>query len=88
MAAESRHITGLKNTVFSLLSIPIICPKTIVNICGTMQKNSGVGLQMWVNVPKALLEPVFIRNVCGFSSIILLQSRQKSAGGLSPGKDF
>ena len=35
-----------------------------------------------------LLEPVFIRNVCGFSSIILLQSRQKSAGGLSPGKDF
>jgi len=32
------------------------------------------------------LEPVFIRNVCGFSSIILLQSRQKSAGGLSPGK--
>lgn len=55
MAAESRHIKGLKNTVFSLLSIPIICPKTIVNICGTMQKNSGVGLQMWVNVPKALL---------------------------------
>ena len=34
------------------------------------------------------LEPVFIRNVCEFSSIILLQSRQKSAGGLSPGKDF
>ena len=34
------------------------------------------------------LEPVFIRNECGFSSIILLQSRQKSAGGLSPGKDF
>ena len=34
------------------------------------------------------LEPDFIRNVCGFSSIILLQSRQKSAGGLSPGKDF
>ena len=34
------------------------------------------------------LEPVFIKNVCGFSSIILLQSRQKSAGGLSPGKDF
>ena len=34
------------------------------------------------------LEPVFIRNVCGFSSIILLQTRQKSAGGLSPGKDF
>lgn len=45
----------LENTVFSLLSIPIICPKAIVNICGTMQKNSGVGLQMWVNVPKALL---------------------------------
>ena len=55
MAEESRHIKGLKNTVFSLLSIPIICPKTIVNICGTMQKNSGGGLQMWVNVPKALL---------------------------------
>ena len=34
------------------------------------------------------LEPVFIRNVCGFSSIILLQTRQKSAGGLSPGKNF
>ena len=45
----------LENTVFSLLSIPIICPKAIVNICGTMQKNSGVGLQMWVNVSKALL---------------------------------
>ena len=36
----------------------------------------------------SFLEPVFIRNVCGFSSIILLQTRQKSAGGLSPGKDF
>ena len=35
-----------------------------------------------------ILEPVFIRNVCGFSSIILLQTRQKSAGGLSPGKNF
>ena len=34
------------------------------------------------------LEPVFIRNVCGFSSIILLQTRQKYAGGLSPGKYF
>ena len=36
----------------------------------------------------SFLEPVFIRNVCGFSSIILLQTRQESAGGLSPGKDF
>ena len=34
------------------------------------------------------LEPVFIRNVCGFSSIILLQTRQKSAGVLPHGKDF
>ena len=37
---------------------------------------------------RKVIEPVFIRNVCGFSSIILLQTRQKSAGGLSPGKDF
>ena len=29
------------------------------------------------------LEPVFTRNMCGFSSIILLQTRQKYAGGLS-----
>ena len=35
-----------------------------------------------------VLEPVFIRNICGFSSIILLQTRQKCAGGLSPGKYF
>ena len=34
------------------------------------------------------LEPVFTRNICGFSSIILLQARQKYAGGLSPGKYF
>ena len=34
------------------------------------------------------LEPVFTRNICGFSSIILLQTRQKYAGGLSPGKCF
>ena len=34
------------------------------------------------------LEPVFTRNICGFSSIILLQTRQKYAGGLSPGKYF
>ena len=34
------------------------------------------------------LESVFIRNVCGFSSIILLQTRQKCAGRLSPGKYF
>ena len=34
------------------------------------------------------LEPVFIRNVCGFSSIILLQTRQKSADVLPHGKDF
>ena len=34
------------------------------------------------------LEPVFTRNMCGFSSIILLQTRQKYAGGLSPGKYF
>ena len=37
---------------------------------------------------KQKLEPVFIRNVCGFSSIILLQTRQKSAGVLPHGKDF
>ena len=30
-----------------------------------------------------ILEPVFTRNICGFSSIILLQTRQKYAGGLS-----
>ena len=30
-----------------------------------------------------LLEPVFTRNICGFSSIILLQTRRKCAGGLS-----
>ena len=35
-----------------------------------------------------LLGPVFTRNICGFSSIILLQTRQKYAGGLSPGKYF
>ena len=35
-----------------------------------------------------LLEPVFTRNICGFSSIILLQTRQKYAGGLSPDKYF
>ena len=40
-----------------------------------------------MNMPQ-YLEPVFIRNVYGFSSIILLQTRQKSAGGLSPGKNF
>ena len=34
------------------------------------------------------LELVFTRNICGFSSIILLQTRQKYAGGLSPGKYF
>ena len=39
-------------------------------------------------LPVRILEPVFIRNVCGFSSIILLQTRQKCAGGLSPGKYF
>ena len=32
---------------------------------------------------KLFLEPVFTRNMCGFSSIILLQTRQKYAGGLS-----
>ena len=35
-----------------------------------------------------LLEPVFTRNICGFSSIILLQTRQKYAGELSLGKYF
>ena len=37
-----------------------------------------------------LLEPVFTRNICGFSSIILLQTRQgqEYAGGLSPDKYF
>ena len=37
---------------------------------------------------KSFLEPVFTRNMCWFSSIILLQTRQKYAGGLSPGKCF
>ena len=36
----------------------------------------------------SVLELVFTRNICGFSSIILLQARQKYAGGLSPGKYF
>ena len=38
--------------------------------------------------PGCFLEPVFTRNICGFSSIILLQTRKKYAGGLSPGKCF
>ncbi len=42
----------------------------------------GVGDYGWIS------EPVFTRNICGFSSIILLQTRQKYAGGLSPGKYF
>ena len=37
---------------------------------------------------RILQELVFTRNICGFSSIILLQARQKYAGGLSPGKYF
>ena len=58
-----------------------ICPKGVVfpklMKCGFYR---SVILQM--------LEPVFTRNICGFSSIILLQTRQKYAGGLSPGKYF
>ena len=34
------------------------------------------------------LEPVFTRNVCGFSSIILSKTRQKSAGGLAARQGF
>ena len=36
----------------------------------------------------SVLELVFTRNICGFSSIILLQARQKYAGVLSSGKYF
>ncbi len=35
-----------------------------------------------------LLEPVLYLSVCGFSSIILLNTRKKSAGILPYGKEF
>ena len=48
----------------------------------------GSPFSFYTVLDACILEPVFTRNMCGFSSIILLQTRQKYAGGLSPGKYF
>ena len=48
----------------------------------------GSPFSFYTVLDACILEPVFTRNMCGFSSIILLQTRQKYAGGLSPGKCF
>ena len=43
----------------------------------------GSPFSFYAVLDACILEPVFTRNMCGFSSIILLQTRQKYAGGLS-----
>ncbi len=48
----------------------------------------GSPFSFYAVLDACILEPVFTRNMCGFSSIILLQTRQKYAGGLSAGKCF
>ena len=58
-------------------------------MCGFVFSISwGIRRKSLGGLPQTLLEPVFTRNICGFSSTILLQTRQKYAGGLSPGKYF